>query len=64
MSEPTKCDYCGDPATCVGQYYDEATVKMCCDDCCGHSQEGGSCRPLEEDEKITNPAPDGASHKE
>ena len=64
MTKPTKCDYCGEPATCVGQYDGEDAVKMCCDACCGHSNEDGSCRPLEEDEKTINPAPEGASHKE
>lgn len=40
-----RCRECGKPATCYGEY------EMCgeayaCDDCCGHGNEDGWCKPL------------------
>ena len=51
MDLPT-CYYCGRTATCVGLYADELHgnphkfQRYACDDCCGHSQDGGVCMDL------------------
>lgn len=37
---------CG-PATCHGMYDDDTDPWFACDYCCGHSQEGGTCVPVE-----------------
>lgn len=46
------CAHCGKPATCVGAYEleavgDEPGLQPACDDCCGHGNEDGFCRPIE-----------------
>lgn len=39
-----ECD-CGNPASCVGAYEGQ-DVSVCCDVCCGHGNEDGSCKSL------------------
>jgi hypothetical protein len=41
------CTACGNPATCFGTEDDEPAY--CCDDCCGHGNEAGWCRPVGEE---------------
>ena len=40
------CAYCDKPATCVGRYDVEEPETPCCDECCGHGNEDGHCRPI------------------
>ena len=42
------CATCGKPATCHGAYegHDDPPQDSC-DDCCGHGNEDGWCRPIE-----------------
>lgn len=40
------CAYCGKPATCLGAYDMETDAKYACDDCCGHGNEDGWCKPI------------------
>lgn len=46
MNDDVSCAVCGEPAACIGKYDDEPEEIASCDDCCGHSNEGGACRPL------------------
>jgi len=49
MSDQEKppCAICGKPATCIGVYEDpEGEPEPACDDCCGHGNEDGWCRPI------------------
>lgn len=39
------CD-CGAPATCSGQYEGHGGHTPACDDCCGHGNEDGHCKPI------------------
>ena len=39
-----KCDICGKPATCIGNY--DGSSGFACDDCCGHGNEDGYCKPI------------------
>jgi hypothetical protein len=46
-----ECDFCGKPATCYGQYEgveeaEDGSPDYGCDDCCGHGNEDGWCKPL------------------
>ena len=41
------CATCGKPATCIGAYEGSTVDEYACDDCCGHGNEDGHCRPLE-----------------
>lgn len=43
-----KCDICGKPASCLGQYDTMPAPAFACDDCCGHGSEDGWCNPLAE----------------
>lgn len=45
LGSGARCRECGKPATCYGNY------EMCgeayaCDDCCGHGNEDGWCKPV------------------
>lgn len=43
------CEGCGNPATCVGEYETcNEEVAFACDHCCGHGNEDGWCKPLED----------------
>lgn len=45
--EAEVCHICGKPATCIGAYEDpEAKDQPACDECCGHGNEDGHCRPI------------------
>lgn len=51
MNIPLCCDSCErKPATCFGVYEVEldAAPSFCCDDCCGHGNEDGWCKPIAE----------------
>lgn len=40
------CEQCGErPAFCLGRY-DSPRDAYACDECCGHGNEDGHCRPL------------------
>lgn len=41
-----KCSVCGKPATCLGRYEGHGPWRWACDDCCGHGNEDGECRPI------------------
>lgn len=47
MNYGVACVYCGEPATCFGSYEGSAACPAC-DECCGHGNEDGSCRSLDE----------------
>lgn len=42
------CATCGAPASCLGAYEGHTEPSWACDDCCGHGNEDGWCRTLEE----------------
>lgn len=44
-SEPA-CAICGKPAACKGAYEDATEEAFACDECCGHGNEDGHCRPI------------------
>lgn len=51
MNIPLCCDSCErKPASCFGVYEVEpdAAPSFCCDDCCGHGNEDGWCKPIAE----------------
>jgi hypothetical protein len=49
------CAHCGKPATCIGEYETcTGDEQPACDDCCGHGNEDGHCRPI-----VAAPAPGG-----
>lgn len=41
-----RCEYCGNPATCLGRYEAMTSDTYACDRCCGHGCEDGRCEPL------------------
>jgi hypothetical protein len=41
-----RCAVCGKPATCLGRYEGHGPWQWACDDCCGHGNEDGECRPV------------------
>lgn len=45
VDEDPKCDVCGNPATCKGEY-EGPGVGFSCDDHCGHGNEDGWCEPV------------------
>lgn len=45
--EDQRCAQCGGIATCTGSYEGAGEPdKPACDDCCGHGNEDGHCRPI------------------
>ena len=44
--EAIPCHTCGKPATCFGSYEDNFGAG--CDECCGHGNEDGWCKPIAE----------------
>jgi hypothetical protein len=40
------CSCCGKPATCLGAYEGATEKTYACDDCCGHGNEDGHCKPV------------------
>lgn len=42
-----KCSGCGGVPTCYGSYEGGGVEGFCCDDCCGHGNEDGWCKPLD-----------------
>lgn len=40
------CDRCGQLATCLGAYEGTEIPDYACDNCCGHGNEDGWCRPI------------------
>ena len=51
VSGPAVCATpdCGKPASCIGAYeQNDAPEAYACDDCCGHGNEDGHCRPVSE----------------
>lgn len=51
VSGPAVCatPRCGKPASCIGAYeQNDAPEAYACDDCCGHGNEDGHCRPVSE----------------
>ena len=54
--QPKKCYSCGKPATCIGSYEGhDVDPQASCDDCCGHGNEDGYCKPI--GEATGDPAP-------
>lgn len=50
-SDGPKCQHCGADATCFGEYEahsDAATLGYACDNCCGHGNEDGWCKPVDD----------------
>lgn len=37
---------CGNPPTCYGSYEGGCVEGFCCDECCGHGNEDGWCKPI------------------
>lgn len=42
------CHVCGKPAYCIGSYEGDSQYRPACDACCGHGNEDGWCRPINE----------------
>ncbi len=42
------CLHCGSAATCFGRYEGHGDVAFGCDTCCGHGNEDGWCKPIDE----------------
>jgi hypothetical protein len=45
---PVVCYVCQSPATCFGRYEGHGPVQYGCDEHCGHGNEDGWCKPVEE----------------
>lgn len=57
-----RCECCGRPATCVGDY-EMSGIALGCDECCGHGNEDGWCERIAADDDAPDHHSDAAERE-